>query len=189
MVGEARGHGSGGRRVGAFVLALSNLAGAMVVAFVGFFADGLRCDDNCSIAPGWRNDPHAWQWRGTLVLSLVILGSADWCEGGIGSAHRGQNPLVMASMRSGFAVIGDTQHLPGYSLLLADDSSLDHLTELAWEPRQQFLFDLSLIGEAGRVAAGRVFTNAPRQGMPASERLTTLELWSRCGSQGERASS
>ncbi len=26
--------------------------------------------------------------------------------------------MVMARMRSGFAVIGDTQHLPGYSLLL-----------------------------------------------------------------------
>ena len=54
----------------------------------------------------------------------------------------------MARMRSGFAVIGDTQHLPGYSLLLTDDPSNDHLTDLDWEQRKQFLFDLSLVGEA-----------------------------------------
>ena len=48
----------------------------------------------------------------------------------IDAAHRGENPSVMARMRSGFAVIGDTQHLPGYSLLLYDDPSLDHLTDL-----------------------------------------------------------
>jgi len=51
-------------------------------------------------------------------------------------------------MRSGFAVIGDTQHLPGYSLLLTDDVSVNHLTDLDWERRAQFLFDLSLLGEA-----------------------------------------
>jgi diadenosine tetraphosphate (Ap4A) HIT family hydrolase len=51
-------------------------------------------------------------------------------------------------MRSGFAVIGDTQHLAGYSLLLADDPSVDHLTDLDWERRTSFLFDLALLGEA-----------------------------------------
>jgi diadenosine tetraphosphate (Ap4A) HIT family hydrolase len=54
----------------------------------------------------------------------------------------------MARMRSGFAVIGDTQHLPGYSVLLTDDVSVDHLTDLDWERRTEFLFDLSLLGEA-----------------------------------------
>jgi diadenosine tetraphosphate (Ap4A) HIT family hydrolase len=77
---------------------------------------------------------------------------ADWRADRIGSAHRGENPLVMARMRSGFAVIGDTQHLPGYSLLLAADSMADHLSDLDWETRREFLFDLSLIGEAIEVA-------------------------------------
>jgi diadenosine tetraphosphate (Ap4A) HIT family hydrolase len=54
----------------------------------------------------------------------------------------------MARMRSGFAVIGDTQHLPGYSLLLTDDPTVDHLTDLDWARRRDFLFDLSLLGEA-----------------------------------------
>ncbi len=72
----------------------------------------------------------------------------DWQEDRIGSALRGENPLVMARMQSGFAVIGDTQHLPGYSLLLTDNPSADHLTDLDWKRRKAFLFDLSLLGEA-----------------------------------------
>ena len=66
----------------------------------------------------------------------------------IGDALRGENPLVMARMPSGFAVIGDTQHLPGYSLLLVDDASIRHLTDLDWERRKQFLLDFALLGEA-----------------------------------------
>jgi diadenosine tetraphosphate (Ap4A) HIT family hydrolase len=54
----------------------------------------------------------------------------------------------MARMRTGFAVIGDTQHLPGYSLLLTDELEVDHLTDLPWPRRRDFLLDLSLIGEA-----------------------------------------
>src|SRR3954465_12170553 len=60
--------------------------------------------------------------------------------------------MVMARMRSGFAVIGDTQHLPGYSLLLCDDPSANHLSDLAWSRRIEFLFDVSLIGEALQAA-------------------------------------
>jgi diadenosine tetraphosphate (Ap4A) HIT family hydrolase len=73
---------------------------------------------------------------------------ADWRDDRVGSALRGENPMVMARMRSGFAVIGDTQHLPGYSLLLCEDPAADHLTDLDWPRRREFLFDLSLIGEA-----------------------------------------
>jgi diadenosine tetraphosphate (Ap4A) HIT family hydrolase len=54
----------------------------------------------------------------------------------------------MARMPGVFAVIGDTQHLPGYSLLLTDDPSVNHLTDLDWDRRGTFLFDLSLLGEA-----------------------------------------
>ncbi|MCW3015644.1 MAG: hypothetical protein JWO02_2736 [Solirubrobacterales bacterium] len=60
--------------------------------------------------------------------------------------------MVMASMRSGFAVIGDTQHLPGYSLLLCNDASANHLTDLGWDRRAEFLLDLSLLGEAVQLA-------------------------------------
>ena len=56
--------------------------------------------------------------------------------------------MVMARMRSGFAVIGDTQHLPGYSLLICDDPTVNHLTDLDHSRRTDFLSDLALIGEA-----------------------------------------
>jgi diadenosine tetraphosphate (Ap4A) HIT family hydrolase len=79
----------------------------------------------------------------------------DWRDDRVGSALRGENPLVMARMRGGFAVIGDTQHLPGYSLLLTDDATVNHLTDLEWERRRVFLFDLSLIGEAVERACRR----------------------------------
>jgi diadenosine tetraphosphate (Ap4A) HIT family hydrolase len=76
----------------------------------------------------------------------------DWREDRIGSSHRGENPMVMARMRSGFAVIGDTQHLPGYSLLLCGDSSVKHLSDLDLERRGEFLLDLALLGEAVQIA-------------------------------------
>jgi len=72
----------------------------------------------------------------------------DWREDRIGSAHRGENPMVMARMQSGFAVIGDTEHLPGYSLLICEDPAVNHLTDLDHGQRTKFLADLSLIGEA-----------------------------------------
>jgi hypothetical protein len=65
-----------GRRTAGILLAVLNLGGALIVGFFGLLADGLRCDDSCSIAPGWRNDPTSWQWRGILVLALVILGAS-----------------------------------------------------------------------------------------------------------------
>jgi diadenosine tetraphosphate (Ap4A) HIT family hydrolase len=78
---------------------------------------------------------------------------SDWRADRVGSAQRGENPMVIARMRSGFAVIGDTQHLPGYCLLLGDDPSVQHLSDLALGPRMAFLLDLSLIGEAIAIAA------------------------------------
>ncbi len=78
----------------------------------------------------------------------ALILDEDWRGDRIGSAHRGENPRVMARMRSGFAVIGDTQHLPGYSLLLTDDLTVDQPTDLPWRPRRDFLFDLALLGEA-----------------------------------------
>lgn len=72
----------------------------------------------------------------------------DWRDDPVGSAHRGENPMVMARMRSGFAVIGDTQHLPGYSLLLCENPAVDHLTDLPLDGRRAFLLDMALLGEA-----------------------------------------
>lgn len=43
----------------------------------------------------------------------------EWKNDRIGSVLKGENPTVITRMRSGFAVLGDTQFLPGYCLLLA----------------------------------------------------------------------
>lgn len=56
--------------------------------------------------------------------------------------------MVMLRMNSGFAVIGDSQLLPGYSLLLVDDPLVDQPTDLPRRKRRDFFFDLVLLGEA-----------------------------------------
>ncbi|HET9111894.1 MAG TPA: hypothetical protein VFN78_13780, partial [Ktedonobacterales bacterium] len=63
------------------------------------------------------------------------------------AAQRGENPLVMARMRSGYAVIGDYQFMPGYCVLLASPQ-VDHLSDLPLPARTVFLSDMSLLGEA-----------------------------------------
>jgi diadenosine tetraphosphate (Ap4A) HIT family hydrolase len=71
----------------------------------------------------------------------------DWRQDRIGSAERGENPTVLARMRSGFAVIGDTQFLPGYCLLLAAPT-VEHLSDLPFAQRSVYLQDMGLLGEA-----------------------------------------
>jgi diadenosine tetraphosphate (Ap4A) HIT family hydrolase len=71
----------------------------------------------------------------------------DWKLDRIGSAERGENPMVMAHMRSGFAVIGDTQFLPGYCVLLASPK-VESLNDLTPEQRAQFLEDMTILGDA-----------------------------------------
>lgn len=74
-------------------------------------------------------------------------GGMDWCEDRLGSAERGENPTVLRQLSTGFAVIGDTQHLPGYCLLLHRGPA-DHLSDLPHRERRGFLGDLALLGEA-----------------------------------------
>ncbi len=56
--------------------------------------------------------------------------------------------MVMARMRTGFAVVGDTQFMPGYSVLIVDDPTVDQLSRLGWPRRTEFLFDMALLGDA-----------------------------------------
>ncbi|MCA0987523.1 HIT family protein [Guptibacillus algicola] len=71
----------------------------------------------------------------------------DWKLDRINSAHRGENPYVIARMKSGFAVIGDTQFLPGYCVLLPS-AKVDTLNDLDHEERAHYLLDMSLLGDA-----------------------------------------
>jgi len=66
----------------------------------------------------------------------------DWRSDRIAAAERGENPTVLARMRSGYAVIGDTQFLPGYCVLLAAPK-VSCLEELPLSARTDFLLDMS----------------------------------------------
>ncbi|MDN3956374.1 HIT family protein [Sporolactobacillus laevolacticus] len=71
----------------------------------------------------------------------------DWRENRIESAKNGTNPMVLSEMKSGYAVIGDTQFLPGYCVLLPN-REVSSLNDLTIPERAQFLTDMSLIGDA-----------------------------------------
>lgn len=70
-----------------------------------------------------------------------------WKKDRIGSAINGTNPMVITKMKSGYAVIGDTQFLPGYCVLLPNNK-VSSLNELSFEDRKDFLVDMTLIGDA-----------------------------------------
>ncbi len=80
----------------------------------------------------------------------------DWRHDRIGSALRGENPTVLRRLQAGFAVIGDVQFLPGYSVLLADDPAVQRLSELPKSRRSAFLSDMDRLGEAVERACRRV---------------------------------
>jgi diadenosine tetraphosphate (Ap4A) HIT family hydrolase len=74
--------------------------------------------------------------------------TANWQQDRIGSALRGQNPTVMRRLDTGFAVIGDVQFLPGYSVLLTDRPNIDRLSDLPRPERLAFLADMDHLAEA-----------------------------------------
>ncbi|MFD7017252.1 diadenosine tetraphosphate hydrolase [Streptomyces sp. NPDC059161] len=80
----------------------------------------------------------------------------DWRNDRIGSALRGENPAVLRKLNAGFAVIGDVQFLPGYSVLLVDDPSVQRLSELPKSKRLAFLSDMDALGEAVERACTRL---------------------------------
>ncbi|MFF2653514.1 HIT family protein [Streptomyces sp. NPDC058045] len=80
----------------------------------------------------------------------------DWRKDRIGSALRGENPTVLRKLAAGFAVIGDVQFLPGYSVLLVDDPAVGRLSDLPKERRMAFLSDMDKLGEAVERACRRL---------------------------------
>ncbi|MFE5214072.1 MULTISPECIES: HIT family protein [unclassified Streptomyces] len=74
--------------------------------------------------------------------------TGDWRMDRIGAAMRGENPTVLRRLESGFAVIGDVQFLPGYSVLLVDEPGVQRLSDLPRAKRLAFLSDMDRLGEA-----------------------------------------
>ncbi|MFF5973858.1 diadenosine tetraphosphate hydrolase [Streptomyces sp. NPDC012769] len=72
----------------------------------------------------------------------------DWRTDRIGTALQGANPTVIRRLDAGFAVIGDVQFLPGYSVLLVDDPEVQRLSDLPKPGRLAFLADMDRLGEA-----------------------------------------
>ncbi|MFF9064345.1 diadenosine tetraphosphate hydrolase [Streptomyces sp. NPDC014891] len=82
--------------------------------------------------------------------------AGGWRSDRIGSALRGANPSVLRRLDAGFAVIGDVQFLPGYSVLLVDDPGVQRLSELSRDRRLRFLSDMDRLGEAVERACRRL---------------------------------
>ena len=62
-------------------------------------------------------------------------------------AQQGKNPYVICQMSSGWAVLGDSQLLRGYCLLLSDPVVSD-LNSLSLKERSIYLQDMTIIGDA-----------------------------------------
>ena len=62
-------------------------------------------------------------------------------------SHAGINPKVICRVRSGWVVLGDVQVVRGYSLIVPDPvvASLNDLTR---PQREQFLYEMSQLGDA-----------------------------------------
>lgn len=71
----------------------------------------------------------------------------DWKKDRIASALDGTNPTFIAKMKSGIAVLGDSQLLRGYCILIAYPV-VKNLNGLDWKRRTEFLLDMSLLGDA-----------------------------------------
>ncbi|MFI4896307.1 MAG: HIT family protein [Phycisphaerales bacterium JB059] len=74
------------------------------------------------------------------------------------AARAGGNPHVIARLPSGWAVLGDTQPLRGYCLLLADPVA-PHLNAMAPGDQRAFLADMARLGDAVLAVTGGVRIN------------------------------
>ncbi len=74
------------------------------------------------------------------------------------AARRGENPTVVARVRSGWVVMGDRQVLEGYCLLLPDPVA-PCLNALSTEDRAVFLADMAAVGDAIKTVTRAVRIN------------------------------
>lgn len=80
----------------------------------------------------------------------------DWRADRVQSAIEGRNPTVMAELDASYAVIGDVQFLPGYSLVLARVPDVDRLSDLPRRERLRYLADVDLVADAVETVCGRL---------------------------------
>jgi len=73
-------------------------------------------------------------------------------------AREGKNPYVICRLPSGWAVMGDVQFLPGYSILLPDPV-VPSLNEVNETGRALYLRDMVLLGDALLKVTGAIRIN------------------------------
>lgn len=71
----------------------------------------------------------------------------NWKENRILSAKNGTNPMVIKELKGSYVVFGDVQFLSGYCVLLPK-REVRLLNDLTIEERQDYLLDMSLVGDA-----------------------------------------
>lgn len=71
----------------------------------------------------------------------------------VDAARRGDLSRVIKKMQSGWAVLGDPQITRGYCLLLPDPV-VPHLNALSGDERDQFLSDMTTLGDVLMVVTG-----------------------------------
>jgi diadenosine tetraphosphate (Ap4A) HIT family hydrolase len=72
---------------------------------------------------------------------------SPFIEQRVEAARKGTNPTVICRMPSGWAVCADYPFLPGYTILIADPI-VAGLNSLGRAERVQYLYDMSVIGDA-----------------------------------------
>jgi len=65
----------------------------------------------------------------------------------VAAARRNTNPMVIGKLASGWVVLGDTQFMPGYSLLLPDPV-VPSINALGPAGRGSYLLDMASLGDA-----------------------------------------
>jgi diadenosine tetraphosphate (Ap4A) HIT family hydrolase len=106
----------------------------------------------------------------------------DWRTDRIGSALRGENSTVLRRLDAAFAMIGDVQFLPGYSVLLVDDPEVERLSDLPRAKRLSFLSDMDQLGEAVERACRRLdaaFRRVNLEILGNTDRFLHAHVWPR----------
>jgi hypothetical protein len=92
------------------IVELTYCLSAAILALLGLFIGGMRCDDRCSAGgyPGveWTEVSGAWQWRGLIAASVVLFFAGLLFAATVGAMRRSRWPLVPYALQLGATVVG-----------------------------------------------------------------------------------